>query len=190
MEHNFKWSQNSKVQTHLAEMPQGESCRGKMLQLLEGVEGTWNDIKSETSPVFTQGHKERHSDLTYHTRQGGPIWGKGVKEGEIVVFTGTSDQIKQSMGERTAGFHYLSHFGEQIVGGFVVLDESYVKDYCAGNNAEELKQLLSHELGHMLGLGHADGSILMRDTLSVEGGKAAIPELSKEGAGLRWIYSR
>ncbi len=187
-DHNYKWSQNAEVETHLAVMPGGEECRGKMLGMLNAVEGGWNAIGSPLSPVFVQDHEERHSHLNYHTRQGGPIWGQGVERGEIVVFSSTDEQIKKAMGENTAAFHYLSHSGEEIVGGFIVFREDYVNRYCSGEDEESLKQLAGHELGHMLGLGHAEGSVLMRDSLSVEGGVAAVPEMSKEGAGLRWVY--
>ena len=184
----LKWADGSQVETHLASMPGGDACREKVLLLLDEVETDWNLVRSQNSPSFTSDSEERHQNLSFHTEQGGPIWGKGVRGGEIVVFSATKDQIEYAAGARTRGFHAPSRYGSEITGGYIAIRDQETIAYCDGSDTITLRELIAHELGHVLGLGHAGGSELMNPSIKTKKGYAAKPSIKTEGVGLQALY--
>ncbi len=185
----LRWQNDAQIETHLASVPGGEVCRQQILELLDRVEKDWDLVGSPNSPRFVSDHEERYKAQDFHTRQGGPMWGMGVdvKYGEVVIFAGTRCEIWYAAGDGTGAFFNYANSGTEITGGYVVFAEEDIVDYCNGDSDGTLEHLMYHELGHVVGLGHAKGSKVMKPRTK-RGSNIEIPDLHTDGLGISKIY--
>ncbi len=186
------WRDHARLRTYVGDIPGGEECRKKIARLLDEIEPEWNEIMPPEGPVFVPDHYDGHADTTYDPANL-PMWSwgsNGVSYGDVIFVAATIDEIERQAGKENAKALTANSVRQrgEILSSFVMVYDGYIEDYCAEVlEPGFFEYVLSHELAHVVGLGHAEGSELMKEVIDDKQASAK-PNPNTEGLGLRFLY--